>query len=81
MGRVRDYVNECVEERSLALAHRRIMTSAGFRLAKLKMRVRNQSLESGAGLLAFRAASYRQGGDIPDVLRCAELAGGMRTTA
>lgn len=46
---------ECLEERSLAFAHRRIMTSAGFRVAKIQMRARNRSLYMAAACSPFVA--------------------------
>jgi hypothetical protein len=36
-------VAECLEERSLAFAHRRMMTSLGFRVAKIRMRAKHRS--------------------------------------
>jgi hypothetical protein len=44
VGRVRAYVAECLEARSLAFVFRRLMTPVGFWIAKTRVRVKNGSL-------------------------------------
>jgi hypothetical protein len=44
MGRVRNYVAECHQSRSLAFVLRRLMTLAGFWMAKTRARAKNGSL-------------------------------------
>lgn len=44
VSRVRAYVAECLESRSLAFVFRRLMTLAGFWIAKTRARVKNGSL-------------------------------------
>jgi hypothetical protein len=44
VGRVRSYVAQCLESRSLAFVHRRLMILAGFWMAKTRARAKNGSL-------------------------------------